>query len=647
MSIGTSAVVPILIPPAPYNVRAPELVEKLEAASEFNKIPVASKLYVPCTSISIIPASISKIEPASVLALINIDWPAVCADVIAIWPSAVVVSIVISSWTSISNLPASISKIEPVSAFALISIDWPAVWDDVIAIWLAEPEVFIVIAAEASISNVEALTSIVPGVPPPSVILPLKSCVVISVPSEIPIWTVLEPPVAIFTLWSWFSVAISILPPDESNETSPEAFISNVDAFITIGLSALVPILIPVSESNDNVFEESISIIPVVFISIPPVPESISIPPPPPLASAEIFNASAPVPVELNTKLESTFPVNPIVKSWPLPLDSNDILEELAIPSILNDKASRVIAVLLPLPFPNASVPEPCGSILIFELLPEVVIFITPPAIISITEEEVISIPPALAVICKASAPVPVELNTKLESLVPVIPIVKSSSSPSVANVIFEASPAASILNDLESRVIAVLVLLPIPTVPEPCGSILIFELLPEVIIFIAPPDVISITEEEVISIPPALAVTCKASAAVPVELNIKLALTPAASIAIVKSPSVVAVCDILLAPPALLIANWPVALISIPVEVIIILFAAAIVKSAPLPKIYSFGLPYWICFPEVNNKPNPGACVNDTSLVVPNDNIVLSFCNLILLRTILSWFEFNTFVFT
>ena len=157
-------------------------------------------MYVPWVSISIIPASISKIEPESALALINIDWPAVWADVIAICPSTVVVSIVISSWTSISNLPASISKTDPVSALALIRIDWPAVWDDVIEIWLVEPEVFIVIAPDASISNVEELMSIVPGFPPPSVILPLTSCVVMSVPSEIPIWTVLEPPVAIFTL---------------------------------------------------------------------------------------------------------------------------------------------------------------------------------------------------------------------------------------------------------------------------------------------------------------------------------------------------------------------------------------------------------------------------------------------------------------
>ena len=47
-------------------------------------MPVASKLYVPWVSISIIPASISKIEPASALALINIDCPAVWAEVIAI-----------------------------------------------------------------------------------------------------------------------------------------------------------------------------------------------------------------------------------------------------------------------------------------------------------------------------------------------------------------------------------------------------------------------------------------------------------------------------------------------------------------------------------------------------------------------------------
>ena len=49
----------------------------------------------------------------------------------------------------------------------------------------------------------------------------------------------------------------------------------------------------------------------VVASSVKPVVELISMPP----AVVESFKASVPVPVELNIKLESTFPVNPIVKS--------------------------------------------------------------------------------------------------------------------------------------------------------------------------------------------------------------------------------------------------------------------------------------------------------------------------------------------
>ena len=47
-----------------------------------------------------------------------------------------------------------------------------------------------------------------------------------------------------------------------------------------------------------------------------------------------------------------------------------------------------------------------------------------------------ISIPPAVVVICKASAPVPVEDKIKLESVAPAKAIVKSSAAPSVVDVI-------------------------------------------------------------------------------------------------------------------------------------------------------------------------------------------------------------------
>ena len=55
------------------------------------------------------------------------------------------------------------------------------------------------------------------------------------------------------------------------------------------------------------------------------------------------------------------------------------------------------------------------------------------------------SIPPAVVVICKASAPVPVEDKIKLESVAPAKAIVKSSAAPSVVEVILAATPAESI----------------------------------------------------------------------------------------------------------------------------------------------------------------------------------------------------------
>ena len=58
---------------------------------------------------------------------------------------------------------------------------------------------------------------------------------------------------------------------------------------------------------------------------------------------------------------------------------------------------------------------------------------ISSPAALPVAE---MSIPPAVVVICKASAPVPVEDRIKLESVAPAKAIVKSSAAPSVVEVI-------------------------------------------------------------------------------------------------------------------------------------------------------------------------------------------------------------------
>ena len=119
--------------------------------------------------------------------------------------------------------------------------------------------------------------------------------------------------------------------------------------------------------------------------------------------------------------------------------------ENVAMPSVrvkaftevrVRANADMLTCVLAALPRDN--VPVPFGVTLIFELLAEVVISITP--------AESISMPPALAVICNASAPVPVELNTSEESNAPATAIVKSCPAPVLVTVRFEAAPIASIL---------------------------------------------------------------------------------------------------------------------------------------------------------------------------------------------------------
>ena len=76
----------------------------------------------------------------------------------------------------------------------------------------------------------------------------------------------------------------------------------------------------------------------------------------------------------------------------------------------------------------------------------------------------------------------------------------------------FDASPAASKLNDFASIVAAVLSAVPNASVPVPFGSMVIFASFAEV--------VISIAFAAVISIPPALAVAAMASVPEPAEFR-------------------------------------------------------------------------------------------------------------------------------
>ena len=96
------------------------------------------------------------------------------------------------------------------------------------------------------------------------------------------------------------------------------------------------------------------------------------------------------------------------------------------------------VAELFVIELGNTSEPLPLGVIFILES-PALVV-------ISNVDADVISIPPAVVVSCIASLPVPDEDNIKLEFVDPVIAMVKSSASPSVATEILLAV-APSILN--------------------------------------------------------------------------------------------------------------------------------------------------------------------------------------------------------
>ena len=114
------------------------------------------------------------------------------------------------------------------------------------------------------------------------------------------------------------------------------------------------------------------------------------------------------------------------------PLATSGIISLL---EIVIDPPSVIVTPEFELPPHKCTTPVPLGEILIFALF----------AVVEISKvlAAFISIPPALAVTCNASASVPVEDNIRLELVSPVTAIVKSSPLSAEANVISEARTAS------------------------------------------------------------------------------------------------------------------------------------------------------------------------------------------------------------
>ncbi len=96
----------------------------------------------------------------------------------------------------------------------------------------------------------------------------------------------------------------------------------------------------------------------------------------------------------------------------PVPPRANEAVPSVRVRAFtevtVTAKASTVTAVLSA--EPNARVPEPWGSMVMLELLPEVVMFMAPADATSMIPADVMSIPPALAVNCKAAFPEPADV---------------------------------------------------------------------------------------------------------------------------------------------------------------------------------------------------------------------------------------------
>ena len=252
--------------------------------------PAASKVAAPVTSISKIPASMSTIEPAFAFASIWSATPAVWAVTTDISLAAPVVvifnappaSIEVAPVTSMSKIPASISTIEPAFASPSKCIACPAVW--------AETKL-ICPSADVVVTTISSAASIV-----------IAS-----------------------------STSISKIPASISNIEPAFAFASMCTACPAVWAETKLSkpfALVVVNEMS--------SAASIVTLSA----ESISILP----ALVSILIASAPVPDETITTLESVAPVTAIVKSCASPSDATIRLAATAAES--NEIPAPSIAIV-------------------------------------------------------------------------------------------------------------------------------------------------------------------------------------------------------------------------------------------------------------------------------------------------------------
>ena len=332
--ISTSLEFPaILTPPLPSSVSAPEDVVKLLA-------PVESKLIAPVVSIVIppVPASISNVVPP--VALPNVI-------VLAAVPEPMLIAPVTASLPTLIDPPEELKDIFPV----------------------------------------ESKSSVVA---PDNVVAPVPPICIVAVPSVIVI-AFADVNVIVF-------VASIVTPaPFKSNEP-----------VVVISISAAFPaILIPAAPFNVNAPDDVVKLeAPAASIAIPPLPASNSIAiaftstfvdeslptvmvlaeAPEPILIAPV-TASSPTFIEPPEELKDIFPV----ESKSSVVAPDNVVAPVppicivAVPSvnvnaftevIVNANASIVTAVLSA--EPRANVPEPCGSMVILELLADVVISIAP-----------------------------------------------------------------------------------------------------------------------------------------------------------------------------------------------------------------------------------------------------------------------------
>ena len=532
-----SSVVPILIPPAPCNVRAPTLVEKLEAASEFSKIPVASKLYASATSISNVEAESILIPPA-----IELIWIALASV-----PRVFVITI-------FSLVPPFVVNVRAEALLLVVSI---------------------VILLEASISSVEALISIESLVVP--ILIPSAPCNVraptlvekleaASEFSKIPVasklyalaTSILIPP-AIELIWialasvPWvFVITIfSLVPPFVVNVRAEalllvvsivillEASISSVEASISID-SLVAPILIPSAPCNvraPTLVEKleaasEFSKIPVaskLYASATSISnveaESILIPP----AIELIWIALASVPrvfVITIFSLVPPFVVNVRAEALLLVVSIVILLEA----SISNVEAlisidSLVVPILIP-PAPcNVRVPtlvEKLEAASEFSKIPVASKLYASATSISNVEAESILIPPAIELIWIALASVPRVFVITIFSLVP--PFVVNVRAEALLLVVSIVILLEASIFSVEASISIESLVVPILIPPAPCnvrGPTLVEKLEAASEFSKIPVASKLYALATLISIPPAVALISIASLLVPAEFII------------------------------------------------------------------------------------------------------------------------------